>query len=74
MYYDSKEFLKVRGYKFNCIELESGEEYWISGCKANGDDTLYGGHKAIPIDEDAREEYWTTISKQSALRDKSVSN
>jgi hypothetical protein len=34
MYYDGKEFLKVKnGFKHNCIDIETGEKYWISGCK-----------------------------------------
>jgi len=75
MYYDGKEYLKVNnGFKYNCLERETGEEYWISGCKANGDDTLYGGNKPIPIDEDVREEYWTIIRKLPELKDKPYSN
>ena len=75
MYYGGKEFLKVKnGYKYNCIALETSEEYWISGCKINGNDTLYGGNKPIDIDEDIREEYWTTIRKKPELKQKSTSN
>jgi hypothetical protein len=58
--YGGKRFLKIKsGYKYNCIEKESGERYWISGCKKNGGDKLYGG--VVEIDEDARAEYWTEI-------------
>jgi len=35
------------------------KEYWISGCKKAGDDTLYPG--IVEIDEDVREEYWLQI-------------
>lgn len=54
--------LNGSGYKANYIDVDSRLEYWISNCKRNGDDTLYGG--LIEIDEDAREEYWTEIRKQ----------
>ena len=75
MYYDGKEFGKTKsGFKYNCIEVETGEEYWISGCKKNGNDTLYGGNIPIPIDEDAREEYWTTIRNMPILSEKKFSN
>lgn len=61
--YDGKRFLKTKGgYKYNCVEEESGAEYWISGPKKRGGDKLYGG--VVGIDEDAREEYWTNIRKQ----------
>jgi hypothetical protein len=61
IYYRGQEFrsLKGRGFKANYHEAETREEYWISGCKKDGTDRLYGG--TVHIDEDAREEYWTTI-------------
>jgi hypothetical protein len=75
MYYNNQTFLKVRGgYKFNCIEILGGEEYWISGCKKNGQDTLY--HTGIPvqIDEDVNEEYWTYLRNKPELIGKPHSN
>jgi|LakMenE18May11ns_1017448.scaffolds.fasta_scaffold9935386_3 hypothetical protein len=51
--------LNGSGYKANYFNVETGLEYWISGCKKNGNDTLYPG--IIEIDEDAREEYWLQI-------------
>jgi len=75
MYYDGKEFLKVKdGFKHNCIETKSNEEYWISGCKKDGNDTLYGGNIPIPIDEDVREEYWLNIRNMPELKNKATSN
>ena len=53
--------LNGNGYKANYFNVESGLEYWISGCKKNGNDTLYPG--IIEIDDDAREEYWMDIRK-----------
>jgi hypothetical protein len=47
------------GYKYNCIDAETGEEYWVSGPKKDGTDKLYGG--VVEIDDDARVEYWTKI-------------
>jgi hypothetical protein len=54
--------LKGAGFKANYFDAETGEEYWISGCKKRGGDTLYGG--IVEIDEDVREEYWKKIRKQ----------
>jgi hypothetical protein len=39
--------------------VESGEEYWISGCKRDGSDRLYGGD--VAIDPDVWDEYWSQI-------------
>jgi len=75
MFYDGKEFLKVKsGFKHNCIEIESGNEYWISGCKKDGSDRLYGEKIPVLIDEDAKEEYWITIRNQPRFKNKNVSN
>lgn len=61
--YGGKRFLKTKsGYKYNCVEEETGEHYWISGPKKKGGDKLYGG--AVEIDDDARVEYWTKIRGQ----------
>ena len=65
--YKGKEFrsLKGYGYKANYYDVTSQYEdgtfdfYWISGCKKNGQDTLYQG--IVEIDEDVREEYWLEI-------------
>jgi hypothetical protein len=60
LYYGGRQFQSLRGgYKANYFDVETGEEYWISGCKKRGGDRLYGG--SVVIDEDVREEYWTTI-------------
>lgn len=40
----------------------NGDEYWISGPKADGSDRHFGGRMpVIHIDEDVREEYWVRI-------------
>ena len=60
--YRGREPLRVgQGYKNNCIDLENGDEYWVSGPRKDGADKLYGG---VHIDEDARVEYWTKIRQQ----------
>ena len=63
LYYGGRTFesLKGSGYKRNYVEVESGEEYWISGPKKRGGDRLYGERVPIEIDEDVRVEYWETI-------------
>jgi hypothetical protein len=61
LYYNGLRFqtLSGRGFKANYFEYESGEHYWISGCKKSGRDRLYPG--SIEIDSDVREQYWTEI-------------
>jgi hypothetical protein len=64
LYYGGKQFQKASGYKWNCIDLATGEHYWISGCRRDGVDRLYGESTPVEIDDDIREEYWTKIRRE----------
>ncbi|HZS44349.1 MAG TPA: 1-deoxy-D-xylulose-5-phosphate synthase [Blastocatellia bacterium] len=61
IYYQGREFgsLNGTGFKANYFDVETREEYWISGCKKDGTDALYS--TTVEIDDDVREEYWTKI-------------
>ncbi|MEM9885858.1 MAG: 1-deoxy-D-xylulose-5-phosphate synthase [Bacteroidota bacterium] len=63
IHYNGKTFksLKGRGFKSNYFDSETGEEYWISGCKKDGTDRLYNERTPIYIDEDVQKEYWEQI-------------
>lgn len=63
IYYGGKAFRsqKGRGFKSNYVEIESGDEYWISGPRKDGSDRLYGGDAGVLVDDDVSEEYWSTI-------------
>jgi hypothetical protein len=58
--YKGKLLQKTAGYKYNCIDAETGENYWVSGPKKNGEDRLYG-RGIVEIDDEAREHYWLKI-------------
>ena len=61
-YNDCKlQSLKGNGYKANYYDSDNGGWYWVSNCRADGQDTLYPG--TIEIDGDVLEEYWTEIRK-----------
>jgi hypothetical protein len=64
IYYQGRSFASLggRGYKTNYTDAETGEEYWISGPRTDGQDTLYPG--LVEIDDDAREEYWREVRKE----------
>lgn len=70
LYYGGNSFrsLKGSGSKSNYFDVESGAEYWISGCKRDGTDRLYGERVPIEIDDDVRDEYWTKIRELPANR------
>ena len=58
--------LRGSGFKSNYYDIETHEEYWISGCRKDGRDALY--NTTVEIDEDALEEYWVNIRKQPEKR------
>jgi hypothetical protein len=66
IYYRGKSFqsLKGEGFKSNYYDVSTGEHYWISGPRREGDDSLYGGGAPVEIDDDVREEYWREIRRQ----------
>jgi hypothetical protein len=63
LYYGGKSFqsLKGSGFKSNYLEVESGEPYWISGPRKDGQDSLYATNVAPIADTDVHDEYWSTI-------------
>lgn len=69
VYYKGRRFttLSGRGFKANYYDAETGEHYWISGCKRDGTDALYS--TPVEIDEDIREEYWTQIRDKPELKE-----
>jgi hypothetical protein len=63
LYYAGQTFQSLggRGFKANYRDVQTGEEYWISGCKKAGGDRLYRERVPIEIDKDVREEYWILV-------------
>jgi hypothetical protein len=63
IYYKGHSFQKCSGFKSNFSEVETGDDYWISGPRRDGEDRLYASNIPVEIDDDVREEYWTEIRK-----------
>lgn len=61
LWYRGQRFVTLsgQGFKSNYVNVETGEHYWISGCKKDGTDALYS--TTVEVDNDVREEYWTQI-------------
>jgi len=54
--------LKGKGSKANFFDTASGERFWISGPRKDGNDRLYSQSSLpVEIDADAAEEYWRDI-------------
>ncbi len=61
--YQGKKFQKSRAASCsNYHDIETGDGYWISGPKKNGQDRYsWASRTPVEIDEDVREEYWIKI-------------
>ncbi|SHF17096.1 hypothetical protein SAMN05443633_103156 [Chryseobacterium arachidis] len=59
VYFNGKAFKKLKnpGISGNHFDIETGEEYWISGVKKNGQDRHWCGGGKIMIDTNCIEEY-----------------
>lgn len=57
IYFDGHVFCRSQGISGNHIDLETGQEYWISGVKKKGTDRHWSGSGTIEIDESVVEEY-----------------
>ncbi|ABC30462.1 hypothetical protein HCH_03727 [Hahella chejuensis KCTC 2396] len=61
--YKGRKFksLKGSGFKANYFDTETGEHYWFSNCRKDGNDGLY--RTKVFVDEEVRREYWGDIRK-----------
>ncbi|GAB5407839.1 MAG: hypothetical protein BalsKO_02040 [Balneolaceae bacterium] len=64
--------LKTPGIGANHFDIETGEEYWISGIKKNGLDRHWAGSGKVMIDEDIVEEYLNLINRTDLNKTKHI--
>ena len=65
LYYKGKRFQRAHMHCGNYYDLETDEDYWISGPKKNGEDRYSWAQRTpVEIDDDVREEYWLMIRNQ----------
>ncbi len=63
IYFNRKAFKKGSGISGNYHDLETGEEYWISGVKKNQQDRHWAGSGKVMIDKSCIDEYLRIIGK-----------
>jgi len=64
LHYAGRTFqtLAGSGFKANYFDVETGDHFWISGPRKDGQDRLYeGSAKPVDIDSDVRDAYWRDI-------------
>ena len=70
IYSRGKSLRKIAGggITANYRDVETGEEYWISGVKKNREDRHWAGAGAVEVDDDIREEYEAIVSSPRSRR------
>lgn len=64
IYFNDHAFQKNIGNYSNYIDIENGDEYWISGLKKEESNRHWDGHGKIMIDRRAVEEYLLLIGEK----------
>lgn len=76
--YKGRTFQKWSGggpYKANYFDVETGEDFWISGPRKDGNDRLYPeSSMPVEIDQDIAEEYWRDIRGLQAASTSSINS
>jgi len=57
IYFADKAFQKYHGVYANYMDMETGDEYWISGVKKDGTDRHWAGSGRIIVGRDILPEY-----------------
>lgn len=59
IHFRGKELLNIggRGIAGNHVDVETGEEYWVSGVKKNGQDRHWAGGGPVEINPEIKDEY-----------------
>jgi hypothetical protein len=63
VYFDDRALKRGGAIAGNHVDLETGEEYWISGVKKDGNDRHWAGSGKTFIEESAVAEYLDLVGK-----------
>jgi hypothetical protein len=72
VYFNGKAFKRGSTGQGNHIDIETGEEYWISGIKKNGEDRHWAGSGKITIEASAVNDYLKITGATSLDRSRFV--
>ena len=64
IYFNDQAFQKYNGCYSNYVDIETGDEYWISGLRKKESNRHWAGHGKIMIDQRAVDEYLSLIEEK----------
>ena len=62
VYYRGRQLRRAQGVSGNDVDVDTGEEFWISGVKKNRQDRHWAGSGPVEVDSDAEAEYERILS------------
>lgn len=65
VYFNDHAFLKQIGISGNYVDVETGEEYWISSVKKNGTNRYWAGHGKIQLARNVLEEFLSITGRNN---------
>ena len=65
VYFNNNAFCKCKGVSGNYYDVETYEEYWISGVKKDGSDRHWAGNGKVYIEKDVVADYLAITGQQS---------
>jgi hypothetical protein len=70
VYFDGRGLMKLKGQRRgesggNYVDMETGESFWVSGVKKNGEDRHWAGSGKVLIETAALSEYLQTIGAKA---------
>jgi len=73
LYFNGRGLMKLKGQRRgeaggNYIDMETGESFWVSGVKLNGDDRHWAGSGKILVEAAAVAEYLASIKAKTLDR------
>lgn len=73
LYFDGRGLMKLKGQRRgdsggNYVDMETGESFWVSGVKKNGEDRHWAGSGKVLIEAAAVAEYLQTIGAKTLDR------
>jgi len=63
IFYRGRELIRIsEGVSGNYMDVQTREEFWVSGVKKNGSNRHWAGSGPVQIDDDVRAEYEALIA------------
>jgi len=67
-YYRGRNLRRVHGVSGNYLDVQTGDEFWISGVKRDGTDRHWAGAGPVEIDGEVRDEYLKLVDAKVAAK------